>query len=125
MNKNIIKTGLLAAVVALSGCDSFLDINTSPNSPSEDQLTTSLIFPGAEMSLCTSYCGELRMHGGYYAEHFGGVPGNSNYNSNSRFEVGTGSGNGVWYNLYIKGLNNLQTVIEKADAEGDRGTKLV
>ncbi len=124
MNKNIIKTGLLAAVVALSGCDSFLDINTSPNSPSEDQLTTSLIFPGAEMSLCTSYCGELRMHGGYYAEHFGGVPGNSNYNSNSRFEVGTGSGNGVWYNLYIKGLNNLQTVIEKADAEGDRGTKL-
>ena len=124
MIKNTIKLGLLAAVVALSGCDSYLDINTSPNSPSADNLTTSDIFPGAEISVCTSYCGELRMNGGYYAEQYGGVPGNSNYNSNSQFNVGTGTGNGIWYNLYVKGLNNLQAVILKADAEGDKGTKL-
>lgn len=124
MIKNTIKMGLLAAVVALSGCDSFLDINTSPNSPSEEILTTSDIFPGAEIAVCTSYSGTMRMLGGYYAEQYGGVPGNSNYNSNSQFSVGTGTANGFWYNLYVKGLTNLHTVISKADAEGDKGTKL-
>lgn len=124
MIKNTIKMGLLAAVVALTGCDSFLDINTSPNSPSASILTTSDIFPGAEVCVMTSYCGELRMHGGYYSEQFGGVPGNSNYHANSMFEVGTGSGNGVWYNLYAKALSNLQEVILKADANGEKGTKL-
>ena len=64
------------------------------------------------------------MHGGYYAEQYGGVPGNSNYNANSQFNVGTGSGNGIWYNLYAKALSNLQEIILKADANGEKGTKL-
>ncbi len=124
MIKNTIKMGLLAAVVALSGCDSFLDINTSPNSPSGAMLSTSDIFPGTEMALCTSYCGEMRMLGGYYSQHFGNVPGSGNYEENSRFNIGTSGGNGLWYNLYIYGLNNLGVVIEKAEADNDKATKL-
>lgn len=123
MFKNIIKTGLLAAALTLSGCDSYLDINTSPNSPSAEQLTTSDIFPGAEIAVCTSYCGEMKMFGGYYSQHFGNVPGSSNYNPNSQFQVSPATG-GFWYNLYVKALNNLAVVIEKADAEGDKATKL-
>lgn len=124
MNKYTIKMGLLAAVIALSGCDSFLDINTSPNSPSTENLSSGDIFPGAEIAVCTSYGGEMKMLGGYYSQQYGNVPGSSNYNANSQFNVGTGTGNGIWYNLYIYGLNNLKVVIDKADEEGDRGTKL-
>lgn len=49
--KKIILTGALALSLGLASCDNYLDINQSPNSPAVENLTASMIFPGAEMAM--------------------------------------------------------------------------
>ncbi len=121
------KKYLLIPVVALglgfASCDDYLDINYDPNAPSEMNLTTDLIFPAVEMNLASSYGNYLRIVGGYYSQHFAQAFGTSNYLDYSQFTMSATRSSSLAYeqtNLSV--LNNLKTVLSKAEAEEDWGT---
>ena len=62
----IISTFILG--LAATSCDSYLDINESPNSPKESDLNASILFPAAEMNLAGSYGDFLRTGANFTAE---------------------------------------------------------
>lgn len=51
--------------LGVASCESYLDINQDPNSPSEENVTTGMIMPAAEMSIAGSYGDFLFITGGY------------------------------------------------------------
>lgn len=108
--KNIFLTGVVAASLALTSCDSYLDINENPQSPSESNLTTSMIFPAAEMAFSNSYGNYFRITGGYYAQHYAQMFGTSNYLDYSRFQQSAVRSNSTYSNLTTRCLQNLATV---------------
>ena len=66
--KKLLLISTFALGLGFTSCDSFMDINVNPNSPSEGQLSAGMIFPAAEMNVATSYGDYLRIVGGYYSE---------------------------------------------------------
>ena len=78
MKKLAIITTIVLGLAATS-CDSYMDINESPNSPKESDLNSSILFPAAEMNLAASYGDYLRIVGGYFAQYYSQSFGTSNY----------------------------------------------
>ncbi len=115
---------LIALSLGLTSCEGFLDVNTDPNAPSSENITTSMIFPGAEMNIATSYSNFLHTTGAYFAQHYAQLFGTSNYLDFSQFEMSGVRSSGTYDQLYSRGLKNLNIVIEKATAEGDNATLL-
>lgn len=122
--KKIILTGVVAMSMALASCDSYLDINQSPNSPSVDNLDASLLFPGAEMAFANSYNDYFRITGGYFAQHYSQYFGTSNYMDYSQFMQSAVRSSSTYSNLATRCLQNLSTVIAKSKADGANGTIL-
>lgn len=118
----IISTILLG--LATASCDSYLDINQDPNSPSEGSITTSNILPGAEMNLAASYGDYFRIVGGYYSEHFAQGFGTSNYLDYSRFSQSATRSSSAYTQLYQRAIKNFTTIQTKATDEEDWGTNL-
>ncbi len=108
----------LAIVLGLSSCDSYLDINTSPNSPSASVIESDMIMPAVEMNIASSYGNYLRITGGYFAEQYAHLNGTSNYVDYSQFEQSATRSSSTYTQLFQRGLSNLETILEKSkDAE--------
>lgn len=112
-----------AIILGVSSCSNYLDINTNPQSPSDANLTSSMIFPGAEMKLAASYGDYLRIIGGYLSEQYSQDFGTSNYLDYSKFTVSATRSSGTYTQLFFA-LKNLETVREKATASSEWGTYL-
>ncbi len=115
---------LFAAALALSSCDSYLDINQDPNSPQEENMTTSIMFPGAEMNLAASYGNYLRITGGYFAQQYSQVFGTSNYLDYSQFTMSATRSSGSYNTLNVGCLKNLENIRNLASANEEWGTYL-
>jgi len=117
---------IISAVFCLSltSCQKYFDINVDPNSPSEDKVTTSLIFPGIEMNLAASYGDYLRIVGGYFAQHYSQYFGTSNYLDYSQFTMSGTRNSGTYQQLFQKVLENSKIVYDKSMASKDYGTAL-
>lgn len=115
---------LLAFTIAVTSCDKYLDINQDPNSPSGDNITSSLIITGVEMNLATSYGNFFRIQGGYYAQQYAQLFGTSNYLDYSQFVSSQVRSSSTYSQLNTRVLNNLQTIRDKASASQDWGTYL-
>jgi hypothetical protein len=120
--KKIIVIGLIA--FGFASCDNYLDINRNPNSPSGEQLTPSLILPGAEMNLANHYGNFLRIVGGYYAQHYGQNFGTSNYLDYSQWIMSAVRSNRTYSQLSTLCLNNLEIVREATAASEEWGSYL-
>lgn len=114
---------LLAIVLGATSCDSYLDINSNPNSPSSDNVSAEMIFPGVEMKLAASYGDYLRIVGGYYAQQYGQTFGTSNYLDYSKFTMSAVRSSGTYTQLFFA-LKNLETIREKSKADEAWGTYL-
>ena len=79
MKNNILALALVALGLGVASCDSYLDINDNPNAPSDKVRDASMIFPGAELNFANQYGCRLRIFGGYYAQYYTQLPGQSNY----------------------------------------------
>ena len=110
--------------LGVASCESYLDINQDPNSPSEENVTTGMIMPAAEMSIAGSYGDFLYITGGYFAQYYAQQFGTSNYLDYSRFNMSASRNSGTYTQLYQKSLNNLKNIYDRASAEGDWGTCL-
>lgn len=117
-------TGAIALSLSLGACDSYLDINESPNSPAADNLTPDLIYPGAEMAFANSYSDYLRITGGYFAQHYSQYFGTSNYMDYSQFIQSAVRSSSTYTNLATRTLQNLSTVISMAKESEELGTVL-
>lgn len=121
MKRHII-LATLAAGMLLTSCDSYLDINENPNSPAASAVTTSMMMPACEMNLAASYGDQLRIIGGYLSQHYAQYFGTSNYLDYSAFQVTAANTSASYMQISMRALNNLKTVISKAEADEDWGT---
>jgi len=124
MKKNILLVSLLALVLSVTSCQDFLDINTDPNSPASANITTSMILPGVEMALATSYGDYYRITGGYFSQIYSHMFGTSNYIDYSQFQMSGTRSNTHYTQLYQKVLVNCKDIKAKAEAEEDWNTYL-
>ena len=115
---------IFSAFLVLTSCEGYLDINKDPNSPASDNVTTSMILPGAEMQLCATYGNLMRIVGGYYAQQYAHSFGTSNYVDSSQFKMSPTRSSTTYTQLTSKGLKNYEIIREKATEEEDWGTYL-
>lgn len=87
MKKLLVIATIVLAGLATTSCDSYLDINQSPDSPTEGNMSSSIMMPAAEMNLVASYGDFLRIAGGYHAQYYSQYFGTSNYLDYSQFNM--------------------------------------
>lgn len=117
-------TAIALSLLLASSCDSYLDINRDPNSPSEDVITNDMVLPAVERSLCSRYGGGLRVAGGYFAEYYSEFFGISIYlDTYNRFIISASQANSV-YSGMATCIANATVVMDKAAQEEDWGTYL-
>ena len=121
------KIAIISTIVmglGVTSCDSYLDINQNPNSPTEENMTTSIMLPAAEMNIAGSYGDFMRITGGYFAQHYIQLFGTTNYLDYSRFQMSATRSSSTYTQLMIRGLNTLETVRKMAEADEEWGTYL-
>jgi hypothetical protein len=112
------------AVLSLSSCKDYLDINHSPNAPEEDLATMDMALPAAEMALAARYGDVFRILGGYFSEHYAHYFGTSNYVTYSQFKLASTSTNGAYMDLNRAAIGNATFVKNKAKEQEIWGTYL-
>ncbi len=112
------------SILGMTSCVDYLDINKDPNSPSEANITPSMVFPATEMNLAASYGDFLRIVGGYYAEQYAQTFGTSNYVDYSQFKMSATRSSGTYTQLFTRTLKNLETVRQEAVKTEEWGTYL-
>lgn len=122
--KKILMTAFVAASLSLASCDSYLDINESPNSPNVGNLDPNLIFPGAEMAFANTYGNYYRITGGYFAQQYAQMFGTSNYLDYSKFIQSAVRSSSAYENVCTRSLQNISTVISMAQESKAPGTIL-
>lgn len=122
--KKILLISTITLSLGFASCDSYLDINENPNSPSADNIETSMLMPAIEMNIASSYGNFLRIAGGYHAQHYAHLNGTSNYLDYSQFSMSATRSSGTYTQFTQKGLSNLNTVLSKSSAAEDWGTYL-
>ena len=110
--------------MAIASCDSYLDINQDPNSPSGENMTPSIMMPAAEMGLAATYGNLLRIPGGYFSQHYAHMFGTSNYVDYSQFTMSPVRSGSAYSQLNRVTLNNLKSVMDMAEKNEEWGTYL-
>lgn len=107
---------VIALVIAFSavGCKDYFDINYDPNIPATENITNSMILPGVDAALATSYGDFLRITGGYFSEHYAQTFGTSNYVDYSQFSMSATRSSTHYTQLFQKVLVNSKTIIDRA-----------
>ncbi|MBQ7530634.1 MAG: SusD/RagB family nutrient-binding outer membrane lipoprotein [Paludibacteraceae bacterium] len=106
-------------VLGLTGCKDYMDINYDPNSPAEENLTSDMILPAAEMNIAATYAYTLHILGAYNAQYYAQQFGTPNYVDYSQFNVAPENGSGAYRQLFQRALGNLNTVLKKAEADNE------
>jgi hypothetical protein len=126
-DKRMKKLAIISTIIlglATASCDSYLDINQDPNSPTEENMNTSILLPAAEMGIAATYGNLLRIPAGYFAQHYSHMFGTSNYVDYSQFEMSPVRSGSAYSQINRVGLKNLQTIRELAEKNEEWGTYL-
>ena len=121
------KLAIISAIIlglGTTSCDSYLDINQDPNSPTEENMNTSILLPAAEMGIAATYGNLLRIPAGYFAQHYSHMFGTSNYVDYSQFEMSPVRSGSAYSQINRVGLKNLQTICSLAEKNEEWGTYL-
>ena len=114
----------LVITISVTSCRDYFDINYDPNTPATENITTSMILPGVEGALATSYGDFFRITGGYFSEHYAQTFGTSNYVDYSQFSMSATRSSTHYTQLYQKVLVNCEAIKQKALDANDYGTNL-
>lgn len=110
------------SLLVFTSCEDDLDINTNPDTPPE--ISTGLALTAAEGSIATVMGGAFFNLGGMYAQFYTQAPSAGQYDDIEQYNVNTDFADRLWTELYAGALNDLEFVIDNAEAEGDNGTVL-
>lgn len=122
--KKILLASALFLGVGFTSCDSYLDINTDPNSPAEENVETSMLMPAIEMNMASRYGNFLRIAGGFHAQYYAHLFGTSNYVDYSQFNMSATRSSTTYTQFTQKSLQNLKTLLIKAEENEEWGTYL-
>lgn len=121
--KKIFKLLLIFSAGLFVSCETELDINTDPNSPTA--INPGLALASAQASLITTTGGDLGNLGGFYAQYHTQAPSASQYEIIDQYNINTSYANRLWTELYAGCLNDLKYVIEESNLRGETGTALI
>lgn len=122
-NKFLFSSILCCSILFLGSCDSFLDVNSNPNSPINDNLPLESKLPAALVSTVNQEVGQINQIGAFW----GGYWGTNNDGANVYFDLKTYNGPAirnqrdgipVWEN----GFNNIlyfKLIQEEAETKGE------
>ena len=122
--KKFLSIATIAMGLTVTSCDSYLDINQSPNSPQESDMTASIMMPTAEMNLVATYGDFMRIVGGYYAQYYAQTFGTSNYLDYSQFNMSATRSSGAYTQLTSRTLKSLDYVLKLSRESNEWGTYL-
>lgn len=122
--KKFIIPSLIIAAASFTSCDSYLDINSNPNSPDESSLTNDLIYPAVEMAYASNIGDYLRSCAGYLSQYYAQQFGTSNYVVFTQFNPQQTRTGTFYSQLNLRVLSNANIVKGKAEAQGDWATYL-
>lgn len=122
--KKLFFIATIAMGLATTSCDSYLDINESPNSPKESDMTSSIMMPTAEANLLATYGDYMRITGGYFAQYYSQTFGTSNYLDYSQFTMSATRSSGAYTQLTSRTLKSLDYVLRFSKADQEWGTYL-
>ena len=122
--KKLFLIATIATGLALTSCDSYLDINESPNSPSEGNMNSSIMMPAAEVNLMATYGDFMRITGGYFAQYYAQTFGTSNYLDYSKFTMSATRSSSAYTQLTSRTLKSLDYVLRFSREEQEWGSYL-
>ena len=116
--KKLLMWSVLAASIAFASCKKQLDINTDPNNPNLDQLTSKLVFPAGVASSVGRIGGQLAIVGGIWSQYYTQSVVANQFKNVDAYNLTKGFGTtntGVdWVELYSGALNDLVFVQKKS-----------
>jgi hypothetical protein len=111
-------TALLTLSVIPACKKDFFDINTNPNKPSD--VTVNYLLPSAEGAIAHAMGNDLEIFGGVWAQYWTQSPASSQYKQFDRYNPSSNSFDHVWDNLYSDALEDLNVIVAKATASGQK-----
>jgi len=124
--KNLIKMSkitLMAIALLFSSCKDYLDVNLDPNNPAD--ATMNLILPAGQASIAVVIGGEYHNLGGFWSQYYTQSPDAGQWEDIDMYNVSSDKFDDQWNELYAGGINDLQTVRDKATASGDNTYYLI
>jgi hypothetical protein len=120
-NISLLVLGLL--VLMTSSCDTFLDVNSNPNSPISDNLPLSAKLPAALVATVNQESGQINQIGAFW----GGYWGTNNDGANQYFDLKTYNGPGIRSQrdgipVWETGFNNIlyfKLIQEESELSGE------
>ena len=114
--KNISILALGLALMLLTSCENFLDVNTDPNNPTE--VTPPLLLTSAQSYLSYTMGGDINRYAGLFVQHYAGVQGQAQEEYDV-YNFGDDETNNFWrFGMYAGALGDLDLLIKDAEANG-------
>lgn len=110
---------VLLFTIGVSSCKKTLDINQSPNVPSQEQASPKLVFPSAVMSTAAQVGGEYAILGALWGEYATQSAFANQYRTTEQYNLNGLSFERAYQGMYSRALVNDQLIIDKARAQRD------
>ena len=103
----------LILMLITTSCEKFLDVNTSPNSVTENPGI--YLLPSAEISIGSIIGGQLALHGSLWAQYYNQNNTANQYREIIDMQLQANDGDVIWNELYPNALSDLKKLKEYAD----------
>ena len=109
---------VFVAILALTGCKKFLDVNENPNNP--NTATPILLLPTVEASIGQLVGNNYQIYGNIWAQYWTQSPSSSQYRSLEQYNVTNTAFDRPWLITYRNALQNAQTIINSDALDNER-----
>ena len=121
--KRILKHSLLVLIVLLLGsCEEWLDVNDSPNNPTN--VAPEYVLPAAQISVAATVSGNFAIVGGLWSQHWTQSHVASQYKTIDSYDLQSNAYNIAWTEMYAGGLNDFEDIKNKAIESGNNNMLL-
>ena len=120
---NKYNTIAVAALLLFAGCKDYLDINDDPNNPTD--ATLDLILPVGISSVGIQVGGSYHNLGGFWSQYYTQSPDAGQYEDIDEYNITPDFFDREWTDIYAGGINDLETIRNKAMADGEGNYYLI
>lgn len=113
-NSRLVFLGMIClAMICISGCSKFLDVNQNPNNP--ESATPNLLLPTAQVALGATVGSSFQVYGSILSQYWTQSPSASQYKTIEQYAFSNAGFNYPWVYLYRDALINLQLIIDNSN----------